>query len=455
MAESVGGVDDHVYLDARSIGARFEERFPFITQSCRNAGIEPTRDLIPVSPAAHYTCGGIVSNMDGTTEVEGLFAVGEVAYTGVHGANRLAERLEKEGLGAAAIHGKGFNTGRGVLGEGDGSGAGVHGTGGASDGSGVTGTGGATNGHGVVGTGTGSGEGVRGTGGSSSGNGVQGTGGAGGKGVVGTGGSSDGAGVEGTGGATNGVGVAGVGTGSGAGVTGQSTTGHGATLSGNATRGPLLLTPQSSNPSTATKGSLCANDTGGAIQLGDGTNWLKLVANLFTNSESSDTETTEGGGQTYSWPTITLPTLPANVLRVGSQIRGRLVIVVVPRTTPGDFSIVVPPPIFEANFYSAFDAAAFSGGVGIITIDFVTTILTIGAGGTCRSSVRATVTDVNDVGTADWEGGAAPTAVYTEDSLNGYDTTTSKGLGVSYLAVAGSGGSFSTYIRDYSVDVIL
>ena len=98
MAQAVGGVDDHVYLDARAIGNRFEERFPFITQSCRAAGIEPTRDLIPVSPAAHYTCGGIVSNMDGTTAVEGLFAVGEVAYTGVHGANRLASNSLTESL---------------------------------------------------------------------------------------------------------------------------------------------------------------------------------------------------------------------------------------------------------------------------------------------------------------------------------------------------------------------
>lgn len=98
MAESVGGVDDHVYLDARSIGARFEERFPFITQACRAAGIDPMRDLIPVAPAAHYTCGGIVSNMDGTTQVEGLYAVGEVAYTGVHGANRLASNSLTESL---------------------------------------------------------------------------------------------------------------------------------------------------------------------------------------------------------------------------------------------------------------------------------------------------------------------------------------------------------------------
>jgi len=98
MAQAVSGVDDHVYLDARAIGERFEERFPFITQSCRAAGIEPTRDLIPVAPAAHYTCGGIVSNMDGTTAVEGLFAVGEVAYTGVHGANRLASNSLTESL---------------------------------------------------------------------------------------------------------------------------------------------------------------------------------------------------------------------------------------------------------------------------------------------------------------------------------------------------------------------
>jgi L-aspartate oxidase len=98
MAESVNGVDDHVYLDARPIGARFEERFPFITQACRAAGIDPLHDLIPVAPAAHYSCGGIVSNMDGTTAMEGLYAVGEVAYTGVHGANRLASNSLTESL---------------------------------------------------------------------------------------------------------------------------------------------------------------------------------------------------------------------------------------------------------------------------------------------------------------------------------------------------------------------
>lgn len=98
MSRGVNGVDDHVYLDARPIGEHFRERFPFITEACARAGIDPTKDLIPVSPAAHYSCGGILSNMDGTTEVRGLFAVGEVAYTGVHGANRLASNSLTESL---------------------------------------------------------------------------------------------------------------------------------------------------------------------------------------------------------------------------------------------------------------------------------------------------------------------------------------------------------------------
>jgi len=98
MAQAPAGVDDHVFLDATSIGDHFAERFPFITKSCLAAGIDPRTDRIPVAPAAHYTCGGIVSNLDGTTEVDGLFAVGEVAYTGVHGANRLASNSLTESL---------------------------------------------------------------------------------------------------------------------------------------------------------------------------------------------------------------------------------------------------------------------------------------------------------------------------------------------------------------------
>lgn len=98
MAEAAAGVDDHVYLDATLIGTRFTERFPFITKACNAVGIDPLTQRIPVAPAAHYSCGGISSNLDGTTEVEGLFAVGEVAYTGVHGANRLASNSLTESL---------------------------------------------------------------------------------------------------------------------------------------------------------------------------------------------------------------------------------------------------------------------------------------------------------------------------------------------------------------------
>lgn len=98
MAEAPAGVDDHVFLDATKIGARFAERFPFITKACNAIGIDPLTQRIPVAPAAHYTCGGIVSDMDGVTEVVGLFAVGEVALTGVHGANRLASNSLTESL---------------------------------------------------------------------------------------------------------------------------------------------------------------------------------------------------------------------------------------------------------------------------------------------------------------------------------------------------------------------
>jgi len=106
MAQAPGGVDDHVFLDATSIGARFGERFPFISEACRRAGIDPRVERIPVAPAAHYTCGGVASDLHGTTEVVGLYAVGEVADTGVHGANRLASNSLTESLVA------GTNVGR-------------------------------------------------------------------------------------------------------------------------------------------------------------------------------------------------------------------------------------------------------------------------------------------------------------------------------------------------------
>jgi len=90
---------DHVYLDARHLGREFlEHRFPTIMASTRAAGIDPAVDLIPVAPAAHYASGGVRTDLHGRTSIPGLYACGEVACTGVHGANRLASNSLLEGL---------------------------------------------------------------------------------------------------------------------------------------------------------------------------------------------------------------------------------------------------------------------------------------------------------------------------------------------------------------------
>ncbi|MFB9741334.1 L-aspartate oxidase, partial [Pseudonocardia sulfidoxydans] len=86
-----------VWLDATTIDG-FVARFPTVFASCADAGIDPRVDLVPVTPAAHYSCGGVVADVDGRTAVPGLYAAGEVARTGLHGANRLASNSLLEGL---------------------------------------------------------------------------------------------------------------------------------------------------------------------------------------------------------------------------------------------------------------------------------------------------------------------------------------------------------------------
>lgn len=97
--EIANGEKPYVFLDGTKLGKEiWLQRFPNILASCRKNGIDPLTEMIPVVPAAHYASGGIVSNMDATTDIKGLFAVGECANTGVHGANRLASNSLLEGL---------------------------------------------------------------------------------------------------------------------------------------------------------------------------------------------------------------------------------------------------------------------------------------------------------------------------------------------------------------------
>jgi L-aspartate oxidase len=91
--------EDHVYLDATHLSAaEFRRRFPTVLAACLAVGVDPARTPIPVSPAAHFSCGGVVATVDGRTVVPGLYAAGEVARTGLHGANRLASNSLLEGL---------------------------------------------------------------------------------------------------------------------------------------------------------------------------------------------------------------------------------------------------------------------------------------------------------------------------------------------------------------------
>ena len=111
ISEMVKTNSDHVYLDLRHMGKAFvKKRFPKIHSTCLQYDIDITEDLIPVSPAAHYIMGGVKTNLNGETDLKGLYAAGEVACTGVHGANRLASNSLLEGL----VYGA--RTGRAALG---------------------------------------------------------------------------------------------------------------------------------------------------------------------------------------------------------------------------------------------------------------------------------------------------------------------------------------------------
>ena len=89
----------HLWLDARGVGAkRLSREFPTTLEICRHAGIDPASELIPIAPGAHYACGGVTADLEGNTSLAGLYAVGEVAATGVHGANRLASNSLTEAV---------------------------------------------------------------------------------------------------------------------------------------------------------------------------------------------------------------------------------------------------------------------------------------------------------------------------------------------------------------------
>jgi L-aspartate oxidase len=88
---------DHEWLDATGL-ERFDERFPTIAASVRSIGLDPSTDWLPIAPAAHHLSGGVLTDLDGATALPGLWAVGEVADVGVHGANRLASNSLLEGM---------------------------------------------------------------------------------------------------------------------------------------------------------------------------------------------------------------------------------------------------------------------------------------------------------------------------------------------------------------------
>lgn len=111
--------EDNVFLDARTI-TDIHTRFPTVTAGCRSLGLDPAVDLLPVAPAVHYSCGGIATDVNGATRVPGLYAAGECARTGLHGANRLASNSLLEGLVVGKAAAEAETTGTPVTGSVDG-----------------------------------------------------------------------------------------------------------------------------------------------------------------------------------------------------------------------------------------------------------------------------------------------------------------------------------------------
>ena len=109
MAEVIAaGGAGHVWLDATGLDPDvLEKGFPTVTAACRKHSIDPVTEYIPVAPGAHYSCGGILADLDGRTSMPGLYAVGEAASTGVQGANRLASNSVTEAVIAGRRAGPG------------------------------------------------------------------------------------------------------------------------------------------------------------------------------------------------------------------------------------------------------------------------------------------------------------------------------------------------------------
>src|SRR5271167_1869490 len=98
MAERMSGAGGtHLWLDATGL-ENFDQRFPTLAERLAAAGLDPSVDWLPIAPAAHYLSGGVITDLDGATALPGLWAAGETACTGVHGANRLASNSLLEGM---------------------------------------------------------------------------------------------------------------------------------------------------------------------------------------------------------------------------------------------------------------------------------------------------------------------------------------------------------------------